>query len=99
MSICMCEIYQTCPACKDTERDMSKHVADAVGGVEDHWEAYERLCSVLGMTEDMLGFHSAEAMSKAADEIEKLRRERTDLLSYLKGISRQTAEMVKSHGE
>lgn len=39
----------------------------------------------------------ASGFNSARDEIEKLRRERDDLLSYLKGISRQTAEMVKAH--
>lgn len=43
-------------------------------GVEDHFEAYLRLCEVLGMTDDLYGFHSAMAMGKAADEIKRLRK-------------------------
>ena len=38
-----------------------------------------------------------ERIERQNEEIEKLRRERDDLVGYLKGISRQTAEMVKAH--
>jgi len=34
---------------------------------------------------------------EAADEIERLRRQRDELLSYLNGISRQALEMVKAN--
>lgn len=37
------------------------------------------------------------SLESQKDDREKLLRERDNLLSYLKGISRQTAEMVKAH--
>jgi hypothetical protein len=40
---------------------------------------------------------SIPAMRDAADEIERLQRLTDNLLEYLNGISRQTAEMVKAN--
>lgn len=34
---------------------------------------------------------------RAAGEIERLRRERDDLVSFLAGVGRQTSEMAKSY--
>jgi hypothetical protein len=42
------------------------------------------------------GWREATAR-EAATVIEPIRRDVESLLSYLKGISRQTAEMVKAH--
>lgn len=40
---------------------------------------------------------SADELRELADEADALRRQRDDLLSHLKGISRQTAEMVRAN--
>lgn len=42
-------------------------------------------------------YYVASCCKDAIAEIERLRRQRDDLLSYLNGISRQTAEMVKAN--
>lgn len=63
--------------------------------VEAHIGSHMKLCGVLGF--DPMGYDSTAAQTRAADEIERLRRQRDELLSILKGISRQTAEVVKAH--
>ena len=40
---------------------------------------------------------AALLVEMAVEEIGQLRRDRDNLISYLNGISRQTAEMVKAH--
>lgn len=40
---------------------------------------------------------TAEMLEAAADEIERLRIQRDDLVSFLSGISRQTEGMAKSY--
>lgn len=41
--------------------------------------------------------HTAAMLDAAADEIDRLRRERADLVSFLSGISRQTEQMARSY--
>jgi ubiquinone biosynthesis protein UbiJ len=36
-------------------------------------------------------------LMQMAEEVERMRRQRDDLLSYINGISRQTAEMVRAN--
>jgi ubiquinone biosynthesis protein UbiJ len=36
-------------------------------------------------------------LMQMADEVERMRRQRDNLLSYINGISRQTAEMVRAN--
>jgi histidinol phosphatase-like PHP family hydrolase len=40
---------------------------------------------------------TAEMLENAAEEIERLRRQRDDLVSFLSGISRQTENMARSY--
>jgi len=40
----------------------------------------------------------ADLLHKAANEVARLNRERDELIAYLNGISRQTANMVTAHG-
>jgi len=38
-------------------------------------------------------------LERAADELDRMRRERDSFISYLNGISRTTAEMVRAHAD
>ena len=41
--------------------------------------------------------HTAAMLDAAADEIDRLRRERDDLVAFLSGISRQAENMARSY--
>lgn len=41
--------------------------------------------------------HTAKMLEDAADEIERLRIQRDDLVSFLSGISRETENMARSY--
>lgn len=66
---------------------VSNHWPDNVG-----WEALPDLMGVLTQIDNM-----TTLMDDQKREIERLRRVNEDLVSYLNGISRQTAEMVSSY--
>lgn len=43
------------------------------------------------------GWEAAEVLTECAAEIERLRVERDDLVSFIAGVSRQAAAMAKSY--
>lgn len=53
----------------------------------------EQACQVRGVNE----LKAAEMLESAADEIERMRIQRDDLVSFLSGISRQTEGMARSY--
>ncbi len=59
----------------------------------------QRLYHFHTIGKDRPGTLIAAPLIEAAEEILRLRRQREELISYLNGISRQTAEMVKANSE
>lgn len=58
----------------------------------------ERLDDLIKQAEEERSHHYVAATARAAlYEINKLRDEKADLVSFLRGISRQTAAMAKSY--
>lgn len=57
----------------------------------------DRLCEVMGCDNDLDEIERDKLCAVAAGRIEKQARQIEELLSYLNGISRQTAAMVKAN--
>jgi hypothetical protein len=64
-------------------------------GHDDH-VSYLRICAAEAREDDRGDDYRAQKLLNAANEIERLRRTRDELLAYINGIARNSAKVVET---